>query len=347
MPTKEIITDNMLTLVIPTYNRPKELERLLNFQSGLAHQLTIIVLDGSAPDSGEINQKICQKFDTVSYYEFPSSMHLGVRLTEGLKLVKTPYIVFCGDDDFVFPEAAIECAQYLQSNLGYAAAIGQVWSLRYFLHRKIIRGGIALGRDLNFGNKFDHERFIQRSLFYFAYTAVGSIPLFYAVRRTEQTLRAFSLITGNLKYSSMELLTNCSLLVDGKVAKLPIPFGLRDYASVTTRDLEREGAETYVPLEDIQYMRPLLVLQLMHAESLTREIAEYLVDSLLSLWINDNKIPSFVRDESKAVKRMRQFALYAQCVAGRIAPSMVSNVLGLPPQVYASLLQAHRRFLMS
>jgi hypothetical protein len=145
----------------------------------------------------------------------------------------------------------------------------------------------------------------------------------------------------------MELLTNSMLLIDGKVAKLPIPFGLRDYASVTTRDLEREGASAYIPHEDIEYMRPLLMRQLMHAEGLSHDIAQYLIDSLLSLWNDENKqntFSSLVEVQSKLVQRMYQLAWYAQCIAGRIAPSLVSKTLGLSPKVYSSLIQSHQHF---
>ncbi len=337
--------ENILTIVIPTYNRPKELERLLDFLGDLNNQLDVIVLDGSDLNIEEINREICRKFERVRYFKFSPTMHLGVRLTEGLRLVKTPYMVFCGDDDFVFPNAAIKCAKFLQENSEYAAAIGQVWSLRYFPKRRIIREGFALDRSLNFGDKFNHELFIQRSLFYFAYTAVGSIPLFYAVRRTEETLQAFSFVTGNLKYSSMELLTNSFLLIDGKVAKLPISFGLRDYASVASRDPEREGEGAYIPTEDIEYISPLLIAKLMRVEKLPHEIAEYLVSSLLSLWGNKGEAISFIGDEPRMIQRLRHLSWYAQCVIGRIAPSIVSNLFGLPPQVYSSLLKAHQHFV--
>ncbi|ASU40573.1 hypothetical protein hmeg3_21235 [Herbaspirillum sp. meg3] len=335
--------NNQITIIIPTYNRPSEIARLLHFLADMGSQYRVLVLDGSNDDVAEKNRVVIDAFPLVEHYRFESSLHLGMRLHKGLELVKTPYVLMCGDDDFFFPDAADRCADFLDSHSDYAAAIGQVWSLRYYPQKLGISNGIALGNDLDVGSRFDHVRFIQRAMFYFAYTAVGSIPLFYAVRRTESTRKAFSFMTPDIKYSSMELLTNGLLLIDGKVAKLATPFGLRDYGSVTTRDPEREGATRYIPHEDIAYIRPLLVDALMRKEALEAGYAEYTVDSLLQLWEVD-AIPMEVSTESSWRSRMRSGQYYFLCLAGILAPTWLSGVLGMPPATYRAILGAHQRF---
>lgn len=334
---------NLITVVIPTYNRPNEIARLLTFLDDSGQNLSILVLDGSNDLVGEENRKVCSNFSNVEHHKFPSNLHLGIRLTEGLRLVKTPYVLFCGDDDFVFPDAVDECVSFLENNSEYAAAIGEVWALRYFPNKPFVAKGIVLGNDLDYGKSFSHERFIQRALFYFAYTAIGSIPLFYAVRRTNQTLNAFSLVTSNIKYSSMELITNGMLLIDGKVEKLSIPFGLRDYGSVTTRDPEREGTDLYIPLEDRSYMKPLLVDALMKKEKIGGELAEYLIDSVLRLWDDTSPVVD-VHQESKLRMRLRALRFYFICIFGRLAPTTMARILGISPNIYSLLIKAHGRF---
>jgi glycosyltransferase domain-containing protein len=332
----------MLTIVIPTYNRPNELRRLLEFQRSSA-SISIIVLDGSTENIGLINSQVCHSFKCVEHYKFPSSMHLGLRLSAGLKMVKTPFVAFCGDDDFLFPAAAVECAAFLQNNDGFAAAIGQVWTMQYFAEKHILRRGAAFGKGLDFGTRFDHSRFIQRAFFYFAYTLLGSIPLFYAVRRTEQAQQAFSLINDSLKYSSMELLTNCSLLIEGKVAKLPIAFGVRDYASETTRDPERDGVSEYIPSVDIEYIRPILVDALMRSEKLPYERAQYSIDSLLALW-TDSVAATQMLVEPKLSKKIKSLVVYTQCLLSPIFPKVIARFLGFPPDIYENLVLSHRKF---
>lgn len=334
--------EDLVTIIVPTYNRPSELGRLLSFQTKFAEKLKIIVLDGSDDVEGEANSEICQKLENVEYYKFPTSLHLGLRLTEGIKLVKTPFLVVCGDDDFVIPKSVAICAQFLQSNPEYSASMGRVWAMRYYPKRLIVRRGIALGRDLDYGRSYDHEKFIQRASLYFSDTLMGAIPLYYAVRRTEQALRAFSSITNDLKYSSMEVLTNCMLLIDGKVAKLPLTFGMRDYASIPTRDLEREGDNVYIPREDLEYVRPLLVNHLQEVEMLPRQVAEYVINTILLFWTNEDRRGQS-GNESKFSTRLHSYLNAAQCVAGQLFPRATSRMLNIPSDVYVRLLQVHQR----
>lgn len=330
----------MLTIVVPTYNRPVELERLVDFIRNCSEHINILILDGSFDSICQKNQSTSKKYTNIEYHKFPSSLHLGLRLMEGLKKVKTPFMAFCGDDDFIFPGAAIECAAFLQSNSDYSAAIGKVWSMTYS-SRPIFRNGIALNKDLEFGSRFNQKEFIQRSFFYFAYTYIGSIPLFYSVRRTEQTLKAFSKVTCDMKYSSMEVLTNCLLLIDGKVAKLPNAFGIRDYSSVATRNPEREGASAYIPTVDLDYIKPILISELKDKERISFEKADYVIDSLLKLWSEDN-IEHLTEDNSKVINRIKLLSTYLQYLLGGLFPTATARILNIPVEVYKNLLKTYQ-----
>lgn len=336
--------NNLITVVIPTYNRSNELARLLHFLADLGTRFSIIVLDGGTEASGKQNSELCLSFPNVEHHKFSSNLHLGKRLEQGLHLVKTPYVLFCGDDDFFFPDAVVECVNFLEKNQDHAAAIGQVWSMRYFPGRPVVSDGIVLKNDLDVGSGLHQERFILRALYYFAYTEIGSMPLFYAVRRTNQTLNAFSLITPEIKYSSMELLTNGMLLIDGKVAKLPIPFGLRDFGVITTRDPEREGAELYMPPQDLAYIKPLLVAALMKKEGVTQQLAEYLIDSLLSIWDNVASSPPVGTQLPRWRLRLTALKFYSIALASKYMPKVMSGTIGIPFDVYSALLKAHGRF---
>jgi glycosyltransferase domain-containing protein len=330
-----------ITAVVPTYNRPKQLSRLLAVLKSVDSRVRLLVLDGSQDANAVLNEKLSRDFEHVEYRRFPSDLHLGLRLTEGLKLVKTPYMLFCADDDFFFPGAAAECAAFLDGHPDYSAALGRVWALRYFPQVPLVRGGIALGDDLDHGRQFSHVRFIQRALYYFAYTAIGSLPLFYAVRRTASALEAFSMVTASMKYSSMELLTNGMLLAEGRIARLPVAFGLRDYASETTRDPEREGAASYIPAEDLAAMRPLLVAALARSERHPEEVAAYLVDSLLSMWGSEAvTVPHEPEPGTRIFLRKVGFCI--ECLLGRLSPSRVAGYRGVPAATYRSLLAAHQ-----
>lgn len=335
----------LVTVIIPTYNRSQELARLLHFLSGFEQHYRILTLDGGSEASREQNRTTCAAYQNVEHREFDPSLHLGVRIYEGLKLVQTPYVLLCGDDDFFFPEGVDECVAFLEQHPSHSAAIGKVWALRYFPGKPVVARGLSLGRDLGARTRFDQDRFVLRSLFYFAYTAIGSVPLYYALRRTDQTLKAFAQVTPDIKYSSMELLTNCLLLADGGVGILETPFGLRDYASVTTQDPEREGADMYIPLGDQAYIKPLLQEAITAAEGLDPAVAAYVIDSLLSLW-GLNSAASYARVAS--VPRWRaylsRYGIYLQCVLTRFLPGGMARSFGLDEAIVRSVLKSHQLF---
>ncbi len=337
---------NLITIIIPTCNRPLELARLIPFLHAFGHQIPIFVLDGGDEKSGDQNRKMCEHFSNVEYLKFDRTLHLGLRIAEGLRAVKTPCVVICPDDDFVFPESIIECANFLQDHPDYSAATGRVWTMRYYPDKAFFKHGVALGNELNYGDSINYNQFIQRALFYFAYTAIGAFPLTYAVQRTESALGAYELVSDQIRYTSIELLTNSSFLINGKIAKLPIEFGIRDYSSITIRDAIREGDNAYIPLEDIRYMKPLLIEALLKVEKTPPQIAEYAIESLLSLWV-DTREDLGVTSNTKFLSRMRLVLSLSQCLISSIAPSVVAESIGLPEEIYKQLLKTQRKFIAS
>lgn len=338
-------TDNLVTIIIPTYNRSRELARQLHFLSGFDQRYRMLILDGGGEESRQINQRTCAAYQNVEHHEFDPSLHLGMRIHQGLKLVTSPYVLLCGDDDFFFPGGVDDCVDFLERNSDYAAAIGRVWTLNYFPDNPRLASSIMLGNDLSAGSKFDHERFVLRSMFYFAYTLIGSIPLFYAVQRTNRAVKSFSLITPSIKYSSMELLATGMLLIDGKVAQIKTPFGLRDYGSVATRDPEREGTDLYIPVEDQNYIKPLMVDALMKKEGLDLALAQYLIESLLLLWVRRAPGESApVAPDSRLQRRLRSARTYLQCWTGRFFPAAMAQLTGLDEKTFRAVLESHQRF---
>ena len=334
---------HLITIVVPTYNRQMELQRLLFFFDSLGFKAPIIILDGSDERVAKENELSVKKYANVSHHTFPSKLHLGLRLYEGLKLVKTPFMAFCADDDYIFPDAAHSCVDFLIENQDYSAAIGTVYAMRYFPHKAIIRSGISLGNDLNHGERFNDSKFLQRAMIYFAYTFIGSIPLFYAVRRSEEVLNSFSYITSDYKYSSMEVLTNCLLLAKGKVAKLPISFGLRDYSSVTTRDPERECLTNYIPESDIKNIKKILINYLTNTYNDELSISEEIIGSILGLWEDPpNQIGK--RNKTRLNNYIDYSSYFIQCLLSILVPSKVASYMDINQETYNAILLSHHKF---
>jgi len=111
-----------LTLIIPTYNRSKNLNRLLKFYSDT--NVKIIVLDAS------VNPEFYLNSDQVNYKHSPES-ELHLRLLYASKIVSTDYVAICADDDFLFPQGLEKCIEFLEINKDYACAQGAYIRFRY------------------------------------------------------------------------------------------------------------------------------------------------------------------------------------------------------------------------
>jgi hypothetical protein len=92
---EELMQD--FTLVIPTYNRPKQLAALLSYLGVTRAPCRILVLDSSQPQSRLATRKIIEAANLrLDYVEFPSDTHPFDKFREGVHKVTTK---FCASID--------------------------------------------------------------------------------------------------------------------------------------------------------------------------------------------------------------------------------------------------------
>lgn len=119
------------TLVIPTYNRPALLRRLVRYYVERARCIKLLVLDSSKPDMAVENAKALSNFgESVRHVPFPESIGPASKLSSGLALVQTPYASLCADDDLVFPHGLLEAIAFLENHPDYVAAHGLCLNFR-------------------------------------------------------------------------------------------------------------------------------------------------------------------------------------------------------------------------
>lgn len=129
-----------VALVVPTYNRPEFIHRLLSYHAQ-SSGLQIIIGDGSDPWNLAENKKIIAAFvdrglEIVHYTPaVPSFVKPGLegaygyaeRQVNGVKLSSRRFINTTADDDFVSPEFMTAAADFLNSNPDYSAVTGYVF----------------------------------------------------------------------------------------------------------------------------------------------------------------------------------------------------------------------------
>jgi len=115
----------MFTLVLVTRNRPDFLRRSLAFYQLSKLHAPIIISDGSDSSDLSKTREVVEQFKStldVSYIQAEPNNPPFVRLAQLLSNIKTPYVAWVADDDFMVP-ASIEFGVQLLNNDPLSVAV--------------------------------------------------------------------------------------------------------------------------------------------------------------------------------------------------------------------------------
>lgn len=200
------------TLIVPTYNRPGELARLLSFLQRHRVEFPILVLDSSAPEIKAQNKAQAQSSDRyVRYVEFDASTPVWLKFLRGAEMVETAYCSLCADDDVLLPESLRPIVAHLEANPDCAVAHG--WYYTFYDN-----GHIGITSNVYRSASIDQDDAIDRLFTMFrSYEAVT-----YGVYRTEVLRSVLSDVQGVESMLGRELLGGALTLAHGKAARIPV-----------------------------------------------------------------------------------------------------------------------------
>jgi glycosyltransferase domain-containing protein len=112
----------MLTIVIPTRNRPHHCAALVRFLIDCGIRHPIVVADSSNCDSAAMLQSSCAGLATLQ--RFPSGTSVIDKMRATVATVASPYVAMLPDDDVTFPHALEASLAHLAENPDVAAAQG-------------------------------------------------------------------------------------------------------------------------------------------------------------------------------------------------------------------------------
>ena len=213
-----------LTIIIPTRNRPKFLERLLTYYALEKLEYLLIVADSSNADFLDQDKKICARFKNqlqIVLHAFSPDIPFVEKIVTVLSSIRTPYTVIVADDDFTIPAAMAESVDFLHTHRDYS---------------------VAHGSSYNFGVKSENshsqidklEPYSQREIL--EATAIERLinhlsdysTTFYSIHRTEQIRQNFNVMASlSLDANFSELLPSCLSIIQGKIKKLDCLYMLR------------------------------------------------------------------------------------------------------------------------
>ena len=126
-----IMKEQEITILLPTFKRPDHLKRLLEsfVVFDVVNNISIIILDSSPIEFekkyNELNLEFKSKLK-LNYQKYDSEIIFTKKILQGLKLVKTSYVIVATDDDMYNPHAILECVKKLNDNKDASNATGDV-----------------------------------------------------------------------------------------------------------------------------------------------------------------------------------------------------------------------------
>lgn len=296
------MSDERLTCLVPTHNRPQFLRRLLRFYSRFSPGFKFLVVDSSHPAAAAENVAVIESWKSdveVEYRYFDLSFI--DKCVRGLEQVRTPFVVFCGDDDILFPDAVRQCVEFLASETGYSSALGRTVQLNTtpaFWDGSGLR--VLKGYSIEQDGPLERCRQMVTRVF----------SSFYAVYRTETLLGNFRITAGHTdSQQSLEvpeaLLSQLSVL-RGRLKVLPLMYSIRQRHRTNASVALRSGLRPQVELF-YQRFKECLTDQFQHA-GIDRADAQRFIDDSLG----------FLRDPNLAHRRPRRspIELARQVVVG-------------------------------
>jgi glycosyltransferase domain-containing protein len=231
-----------ITLIIPTFDRPHYLLRLLRFYKSYGFPMRIIILDSSTKPFENRELEDLLKSDRIEYLKFDSDILVTPKIGKGLERISTPYSVICADDDFVVPLAVEQCLAFMEKHPDYSVAQGLQCSHRLIKGKKgkiefdWTPGG-CLAQSVDFENPAERLKH---------HLSNYSTSTFYGVHETKTLLSIFKQALSTTSHGRLvEILLTALTLIEGKMAILPLFYGSRESGNISIERTYGAGDRPY------------------------------------------------------------------------------------------------------
>lgn len=315
-----------IDLIIPTYNRPDFLERILDYYSIYDKDFNFIVADSSNTKNKSHNKKIISHFPKLSILyldKFPSNLSQHDKFAKMVKYAKSKYICFCADDDFIVPNGIKEAVNFLEKNPDYSAAHGTYIS--FYMHK----------------TPFGLNKFWWRFL-YSPYSISSSNPIdrvvshltnynmvIWAVRRTSAVKKCYeefskTKIDPYLLPVFGELLPDVLTVIYGKIKHINNFYAARQSFSQVLSSYPSliDAKEVGIYKREYTKFKRCLVNNLGMQDQASRNKTENIINSAIDLYIKYsyqehimgkinyilNRLPKFISNNIKLLHAMYLFS---------------------------------------
>jgi len=207
----------MITLVIPTRNRPDFLGRALSYYAERGFGHPVMVADSSDEEHLRQNQSLLGSLRgglLGTQEAFAGDTPVLTKLSRTLEKVQTPYVAFGSDDDFFVPEALEKGVRFLETHSDFSVAHGE--AVLFGLRSGTTHGEMAWMKPYpqrTIAQETGSERLLEHLS---CYTST-----WYSVHRTDllkDSLRQAAPL--DLDYFFLEMVPSCLDLIQGKAMRM-------------------------------------------------------------------------------------------------------------------------------
>ena len=275
------------TILIPTYNRPNYLRRLLSYYNKFGENYNMIIADSSSNENKKINKNIISKFSKLNIFyidKYSPTVKGHQKFLDAINQVKTKYSVFCADDDFITPNGINQSVDFLEKNPDFSCAHGHYIS--FYFKTDIIGGKKIYYQPIYPCRSVSFVSAKKRLVFHFS----SYYPTFYTVHRTDLLKMIFK---ETIKFTDDgrfgELLPSLLTLIYGKMKKLDVFYSARErnvgsvgQTSKNLNDFIKNG--TYE--KKYNKFRSCLIKHLIKNSQMNNNEAKELIDKVMTEYLN-------------------------------------------------------------
>lgn len=275
------------SIIIPTYDRPNYLRRILGYYNEYRGDFNIIVADSSSNENKKLNKKIISSFSNINISHlsnYSSKINPYYKIADAINYVEEKYCVLCADDDFITPNGINQSIDFLERNPDFTAVHGDYIS---FCLRTDKKGK----RQFCLAPIYSHKSitFSDAKSRLFFHLSNYNVPTFYAVHRTDFLKMIFKETLKSINDDRFgELLPSMLTLIYGKMKCLDVLYDARErIPNSGGRTCETLGDFIKARTYDEKYakFRECLATHLSKKSQLDVEESKRVVDNAMSAYM--------------------------------------------------------------
>jgi glycosyltransferase domain-containing protein len=241
------------TIIIPTYNRPAYLRRILRYYDRAGIPSTIIVADSSPEEIKDLNRETCEDCrNLIVQYRglYNPNLNPYCKNMDAVQQVSTPFVVLCADDDFITPRGILASIDFLSLHPEYKIAQGRLMIFNFLESIREVQYLDVPKMNINIDDASIEKRLIRHAENYY--------PTFYAVHKTVflQQMFVFAKDSGLLyEYGSdpvnlSEKYLTWMTAIYSRIARIPSLYTFRDGDSERQYDIKKGWSKDFSTIKD-------------------------------------------------------------------------------------------------